>query len=96
MLRRSDEYPQSIIIENSPMHLEIFVNKIFPMAQPKLRKMLIMMQVNEYADEMEGIIKWLLDRLHEDLIFYRIHSYKREFTQLEKNIEIIKNHYQFR
>lgn len=86
MLMFSNEYPQSIIIQNHRLNLDIFVHTFFPTTKPKLMKILRMMEEFDEDNRLISVCKWLLTMMQEDLTFYRLHSYKREYKQLEQNI----------
>lgn len=86
MLLFSNEYPQSLIIQNHRLHLDIFVHTFFPTTKPKLRTILRMMEIYDEDDRLIPVCKWLLTMMQEDLTFYRLHSYKKEYNQLEQNI----------
>ena len=86
MLRFSNEYPQSITIQNHRFNLDIFVHTFFPTTKPKLMKILRMMEMFDDDNRLIPVCRWLLTMMEEDITFYRLHSYKRECKQLEQNI----------
>ena len=90
MLRISFDYPQSIVIMNNKMKMEIYVHKFFPCVQVKLREVLFMMQYEDDTGCLIRMCKQLISWMKEDLDFYQRHGYKKNVAQIEKNIATIE------
>ena len=90
MLRTSTDYPQSIIISNTKMKMEIYVHKFFPCVQVKLREILFIMQYEDDTGNLIRICKQLISWMKEDLDFYQWNGYKKDAAQLERNIATVE------
>ena len=90
MLLFSNEYPQTITIQNHQMNIDLFVHTFFPTTKPKLRKVLRMMDMYDDDNRLIPTCRWLLTILEEDYIFYRKHCYNKDANQLWLNITQIK------
>ena len=90
MLRLNHDYPQSVIITNSKMRMEIYVHKFFPCVQPKLREILFMMQYDDETSNLIHTCKFILECMEEDLDFYTRMDYKKDAAQLQRNIDTVK------
>lgn len=86
MLMFCSDYPQSLIIQDSKLNLDIFVHTFFPTTKPKMLKILRMMEEFDEDNSLIPICRWLLARMNEDLTFYKLHSYKKQLNQMEQNI----------